>query len=72
MYKPSELELVKRSEAARNIANILANLEKETGCIVETIGLESIDITTIQGNKPTILQSVVIEMRRVPGNQWAI
>lgn len=52
------------------IAAILAQLENQTGQLVESIGVEAIDVTCYGDDKSRHQMVVKIEMRRLPGHQW--
>lgn len=58
------------AEAELQCAAILAQLETETGCLVEGLRLHGIDVTGLSNNRQQLLQSVVISLRRVPGHEW--
>lgn len=56
--------------AQKDISNILAKLEIDTGMLVETIVVHDIDITSFNDKLPQIHRSVLIEMKRMPGQHW--
>jgi len=55
---------------SRQIAFLLADLEKRTGCYVEDLGVRDIDVTTMSSRSQDFLRSVEIELRRQPGARW--
>jgi len=59
-------------KAEKEINFILANLESETGALVEEINLQSLDITSIGSTKQLLQRSVKIELKPVPGTRWDI
>lgn len=58
-----------KAKAEAEIGKILAQLEIETGSIVEDISIESIDISHAGGQQQ--LQKTIITLRRQPGTRWA-
>lgn len=57
-------------KAELKIAAILQELEKETGEVVEYLGLDSMEITRIEDVSRQFRQRVQITMHRLPGNDW--
>ena len=55
---------------AKQIAFLLADLEKRTGSYVEGLAVRDIDVTTMSSRSPDMLRSVEIELRRQPGSRW--
>ena len=56
--------------AEREIAAILAQLERDTGSIVTDIEITSIEITTMRDDRRMLQQRVLIELQRMPGTCW--
>lgn|GEM_PF-3448688 len=54
----------------RQIAFLLADLEKRTGCYVDGIEIHSTEITKIEDIAPRYLRQVVVDLRRAPGSEW--
>jgi hypothetical protein len=54
----------------RQIAFLLADLEKRTGGYVDEIGIHSTEVTKIDDSAPRFLRRVVVDLRRVPGSYW--
>jgi len=52
------------------IAEILAQLERDTGSIVTDIDIKSIEVTSMQDDRRMLQQRVVIELERLPGTCW--
>ena len=69
--RPSTL-LLSPAEATRRINQILAELEAATGTVVESLGLERIDITTLSSPVAEYATTVRIELARQPGHTWSI
>lgn len=57
--------------AETKIAGILAQLEFETGQLVEHIRVDDIEVTTIGDTRPQLSRRVFITLRRVPGSNWS-
>lgn len=56
---------------ARNAINaILAQLEIETGMLVDRVGIVDIDITNIENPRQELLRSVAIHLKPLPGSRW--
>lgn len=59
-------------EFAQNAINaILSDLEKRTGLLVESLSIEDIDITEMQGSNQQIIRSAKIKLKPMPGSIWA-
>lgn len=58
------------AEAERAIAVTLSLLEKETGSVVRSVGVEDIDVTRLSSERRTYDRRVVIELERLPGTNW--
>lgn len=56
--------------AENKIATILAQLEAETGMLLESIQVRDLEVTTYKDQRPQWLRRVVIEMKRLPGTRW--
>lgn len=59
------------NEATREITRILADLERKTGMVVDSLSLYDLDITSIEDDRPQLSRSVLLEMKRLPGTRWA-
>ena len=59
------------SEAEREIARVLAALEKENDCIVDLVALRDIEVTTMGDDRQQLQRRVVIETHRIPGSNWS-
>lgn len=57
-------------QAQRQIADILAALERETGMLVKNVSIRSIEVRWIDDSNDQYLQSVQLEMLRLPGHGW--
>lgn len=57
-------------EAESAIAEILKQLETDTGCVVDSVQIHSVEITGLMDDRPKHQQSVCIETHRLPGHQW--
>lgn len=60
-----------QDKAQRQIAAILAELEKSTGQLVDGVRVESLDIRSYADPAPKWLRFVEIDMRPIPGSQWS-
>ena len=58
-------------QAVKKINQILKDLEAATGCVVESISLNSIDVTSIRSTRQELETTVAIELKRLPGRQWS-
>ena len=58
-------------QAERQIATILADLEKRTGCYVENLGVQNIEVTSVSSRAPEFLRRVEVDLRRQPGSRWS-
>lgn len=56
--------------AQREIAQILARLEKETGALVEQVRVEQINVTRMESPREEWQRHVRITLRPVPGSIW--
>lgn len=63
------MSAVNNAQAAIN--KVLAELEIETGAMVESISLDRIDHTCLSDDRQRFVTSVVIELKRQPGHDWA-
>ena len=54
----------------RQIALLLADLEKRTGCYVDGLALHNIEVTTVASKAPEYLRRVEVDLRRQPGSRW--
>ena len=52
------------------IASLLKTLEKDTNMVVESIGLEGVDISMINDNKTELRRHVVVNLHSVPHSKW--
>jgi hypothetical protein len=64
----NEIEL--KNKASADIAQILKQLESDTGMLVEDISLVSTEITGINSVSPEFSMAVRIDMVRLPGHKW--
>lgn len=58
-------------DARKQITAILAELEKDTSGVVESIWVESHDITRRMDTGPVFVRRVHIRLMPKPGAQWA-
>ena len=58
-------------QAVKKIDQILKDLEAATGCVVENISLNSIDVTSLHSVRQELETTVAIELKRLPGRQWS-
>jgi hypothetical protein len=54
----------------RQIAFLLADLEKRTGCYVDGLSIESIDVTRVSSDRQMLARAVRVDLRRAPGSEW--
>lgn len=59
------------SQAEKEIAQILANFERDSDCVVDTVTLSAIDITRMNDDRVQLGRFVKIETHRLPGNNWS-
>lgn len=57
--------------AEKEISDILAKLETDTGMVLESINVNDIEVTTFTDDRPQLLRSVSLEMKRLPGTRWS-
>ena len=60
----------KIAEAERKVADIIRQLEIDTGDIVKSIGCEELEVTSIEDDRRRLKMRVVIETERPPGRDW--
>lgn len=56
--------------AEKEIAMLLAKLEKDADALVEAIAVIDVDVTTAGDVRKQLLRRVLIDMRRIPGAEW--
>ncbi|HET8791799.1 MAG TPA: hypothetical protein VFM75_11380 [Modicisalibacter sp.] len=59
------------AEAERQVAAILQQLEADNDVVVKSIDLSTIEITAVGDSRRELQQRVIIEIERLPGNNWA-
>jgi hypothetical protein len=57
-------------QAERDIALILANLEKHTGQHVGSIRVDSYESTQIKDVRPIHKRQVIVDLKPIPGSDW--
>jgi hypothetical protein len=57
-------------KAQKEIGEILANLERETGTIVTELALHDIETTKLQDEVKQITRHVIVSLERIPGTNW--
>ncbi len=60
------------NEAKIGIAEILAQLEKDTHSTVKSIYLDELDISNMGDSMPQRLVAVQIQLERQPGTHWGL
>lgn len=60
------------SQAQKQIAGILANLEKEADVIVKSIEFDDVDVTCGGDDRPKLRRKIFIECERLPGHGWEV
>jgi hypothetical protein len=68
MNDKEQSELVEAVE--RQIAFLLADLEKRTGCYVDDLSINSIEVTNASSTRPEYMRRVEVDLRRQPGSRW--
>ena len=68
MTENEQTELVQTVE--RQIASLLADLEKRTGCYVEGLQVQDIEVTHVASPAPEYIRRVQVDLRRHPGSRW--
>lgn len=68
MTDNEQSELVQTVE--RQIAFMLADLEKRTGCYVEGLTVHNIEVTHFASLSPEYIRRVEVDLRRQPGSRW--
>jgi hypothetical protein len=61
-----------QSEAERAIAAILAQLETETGQLVTSIDIVSLDATRVHDERRRLQRSVRLTLEFTPGSNWSV
>ena len=54
----------------KQIAALLADLEKRTGCYVDGLALHNIEVTNVSSQAPEFMRRVEVDLRRQPGSRW--
>ena len=57
-------------EATSRINAVLAELEAATQQVVESISVESLDVTSYGDRRRQVLRTVRIDLKPIPGSQW--
>lgn len=60
-----------QEKAEKEIGQILARLEKETGQIVEDVFLTKINVTTLDDKAERMAMSFRVHLKRIPGHDWS-
>lgn len=60
------------NEASAKIAAILRDLERDSGCVVEGLRIDRLEVTTYKDPGQRFLCTVVIELHRLPGQEWSV
>lgn len=68
MTESEQNDLVNAAE--RQIAALLADLERRTSCYVDGLAIHSIEVTKVSSAAPEYVRRVVVDLRRKPGSQW--
>lgn len=58
--------------ATLEINRILQQLEKSTGSIVEDLSLRRIDVTSVSDNREVLQTTAMIELKRMPSQNWSV
>lgn len=59
-------------EAQRQINQILADLESDTGSVVKSLGLSKIETTSYFDTSARFEVTSVIELERLPSQSWSV
>lgn len=70
MNQEEQTKLVEAMQ--KQIAFLLADLEKRTGSYVEGIEVRNVEVTGILSASPEYSRRVVIDLRRQPGSLWDV
>lgn len=54
------------------INKILRQLEHSSGCVVEDVSLQKLDTTAVADTFQVLQVSVVIELKRLPSQNWSV
>lgn len=57
-------------DAQNKINQILKDLEYATDCVVDSISLDQLDVTSVNSDRQELIVGVVIELKRNPGHKW--
>lgn len=68
MTDSEQRDLVRTVE--RQIAFLLSDLEKRTGCYVDDLRILNIEVTDIASQSPEFMRRVDVYLRRQPGSHW--
>jgi hypothetical protein len=58
--------------ATLEINRILQQLEQSTGSIVEELSLHRLDVTSFGDTRQVLQTTVVIELKRMPAQNWSV
>ena len=61
-------QLVQADEV--QIAALLADLEKRSGCYVDGLAVHNIEVTSMSSVAPEYVRRVEVDLRRAPGSLW--
>jgi hypothetical protein len=70
-YADWELPMSDIYFAQSAINAILADLEKRTGLLVESLSIEDIDVTEMGDSNQQVIRSAKVKMKSIPGQRWA-
>ena len=59
-----------QSQAEKQIAQILCQLETEQGVVIDRVTLRDIEVTGFEDKAPQYQRHVCIETHRLPGHNW--
>jgi len=54
----------------KQIAFLLADLEKRTGCYVDGLAIHNTEVTNTCSPAPEYLRRIEVDLRRQPGSRW--
>ena len=58
------------TDVQKQIARLLADLERRTGCYVDGLALHNIEVTRLSSLAPEYQRRVEVDLRRQPGSNW--
>lgn len=58
------------NEAELAVAKILAQLEADTGSLVDAVNLKMVEVTNMMDKRQRFAMMVIIDLKRLPAHDW--